>query len=98
MKGYVYLDNDQNLNFRDGEYIDKIDPSFWTRNYVFVDTVWKIDSEDSELMTRVLESFKNRGLRMENVKFLCQQIGFDLDKFLEEKDIKPTSGFSSITK
>ena len=56
MKGYVYLDNDLNLNVRSQHFIDMEDPGFWGRNAHLVDTLWTFDSENIETMTKLLTS------------------------------------------
>lgn len=98
MQGYVYLDNDRNLNFRTKEYIEVRDPVFWSRNAAFIDTVWKVDSEDEISMRQMLEGLKRRELRAEDVRLLCQQIDFDLDAFIARNAPAATTGFSSVSR
>lgn len=88
MKAFVYLDNDRNLGVRDAEFIES-DPGFWGRNRHLIDIVWSIDTEDIEVMKRLLFSFKSLELRELQVRELCSQIGFPLKEFLLEN--KPPS-------
>jgi hypothetical protein len=82
MKGYVYLDNDNNLNVRDKHYIDVVDPLFWGRNAHLINIVWPFDSEDEECMLRILSSLRKFELKKETVSNFCLSIGFDLEAFL----------------
>lgn len=88
-KGYAFLDVDQNISFRDAEYIDKYDPGFWGRNAHSIDIYWKFDQEIPESMKSLMESFKRRQLPALAVKEFCKAIGFDLDRFLEENRSVP---------
>ena len=88
MKGYVYLDNDLNLNVRSKEFIDIQDPGFWGRNAHLIDTVWSFDSDNRESMIKLLTSLKSRELQMDPVRNFCLQINFDLDAFLKEVRFK----------
>lgn len=83
MKGFVYLDNDWNLSVRTKEFIDELDPGFWTRNSHVIDTVWEFDSENMDSMRRLLNAFKARELRSIKVEEFCNQIGFNLAEFLK---------------
>lgn len=85
MQGYIYLDNDSNLNFRNKEYIEVEDPGFWSRNSHFVDTVWKFDTEDDTSMFKLLSSLKRHELPNKKVIDLCKAIQFDLPSFLKKQ-------------
>ena len=54
MKGYLYLDNDGNLNLRNQKFIDEEDPGFWGRNAHLIDIVWKYDTENDFCMKGIL--------------------------------------------
>lgn len=82
MKGYVYLDNDKNLNIRLKDYIEIEDPLFWDRNAHIIDTVWKFDSESYENMEDILSSFRRLELSSRQVTDFCKSIKFDLQSFL----------------
>lgn len=91
MKGYVYLDNDGNLNIRTQYFIEEQDPTFWARNAHIVDTVWTFDSENPETMLKLMQSFKRLELVAQRVKDFCSQIGFDLATFIRDNSVsKPT--------
>lgn len=85
MKGYVYLDNDHNLNIREKQFIDEIDPGFWGRNAVWVKVVWEFDSEKEETIVPILTSLRKYELKIEIVNNFCKTIGFDLQGFLAKK-------------
>jgi hypothetical protein len=85
MKGYVILDNDNNLSFKDGNYIDNYDPVFWSRNAHLVSIVWPIDTEDVDSMLKFLTSLKMREFSLVKVKDICSALSFDLNAFLEDQ-------------
>ena len=85
MQGYLYLDNDGNLNIRNKDYIEIEDPGFWGRNSHLIDIVWKFDTEDSICMESIMYSLKKKDLKSRQVVDMCKAIGFDLEKFVLNK-------------
>lgn len=85
MKGYLYLDNDHNLNIRLKDFIEIEDPLFWDRNQAYIDIVWEFDSQDPEKMEKILKSLKTKELPTRAVQDACKSMGFDLDVFLKER-------------
>ena len=85
MIGYVYLDYDKNLHYRDGTYIDTQDPGFWGRNSYSIDIVWKVDTTDDASMLRLLTSLKSQQIPTVAVKNLCSMLDFDLQGFMEKR-------------
>lgn len=85
MIGYVYLDNDNNLNIRNADYIEVEDPTFWGRNAHFINVVWKFDTENSSNMYSLLTSLKRKDLPHRTVADFCKAIGFDLDTFIKSQ-------------
>lgn len=88
MKAYIYLDNDRNLSYRDGQTIDEYYPDFWQNNAHIIDTVWVIDTEDNDSIVKMLTSFKKLELPVSTVRDLCKVINFDLDLFLRKASSK----------
>lgn len=82
MKGYVYLDNDRNLNIRNKEFIENEDPGFWGRNSHYIDVVWSFDSDNEQGMYDLLASLRKYELQSDVVLNFCKSIGFDLPAFL----------------
>jgi hypothetical protein len=93
MKGYVYLDNDDNLNVRTLEFIEGEDPGFWGRNAHFINIVWKFDSEDKAGMYDLLSSLKRKELPTRKVSDFCKSIGFNLEAFVKERTPTNASNF-----
>lgn len=91
MKGYVYLDNDHNLNIRNREFIEEEDPGFWGRNSHCIGIVWKFDTEDAQNMYQIMSSFKRHELQNRQVLDFCKNIGFDLPAFLAKRSPTLTS-------
>lgn len=91
MKGYVYLDNDRNLNFRDWTYINTENPFFWSENAHLIDTVWVIDTDNSKSIEDFLFSIRKKELPVQNVREICNVLKYDLDAFLNRNThrIKP---------
>lgn len=85
--GYVYLDNDRNLNVRNKHYIDVENPFFWSENAHLIDTVWIFDTDNDDSMLKILNSFKRLELSTLAVNNFCHAIGFNLQDFLAR--IKP---------
>ena len=84
MIGYVYLDNDNNLNIRNADYIEVEDPTFWGRNAHFINIVWKFDTESPSNMHSLLTSLKEKTYHRTVADF-CKAIGFDLDTFIKSQ-------------
>lgn len=91
MKGYVYLDNDRNLNFRDWKYINEENPYFWSENSHLIDTVWIVDTDNSKSIEDFLFSIRKRELSITAVREMCNILQFDLDAFISKNShrIKP---------
>lgn len=85
MIGYVYLDNDHNLNIRNKEYVEVEDPGFWSRNSHYISVVWKFDTEDVSSMHRLMSAFRRHELQNKQVLDFCKSIGFDLPAFLLQR-------------
>lgn len=81
MKGYVYLDPEGNLIYKDKDYIDNINPLFWTENEYFVLRVWTFDTEDDDSMWNAFLGFRNLQLKGHVVQNFCKSVGFDLEAF-----------------
>ena len=84
-KGYVYIDNDNNINIRNKDYIEVENPSFWQDNSHLIDTVWEFDTENESLMLNIMTSFKRRELPTTTVVNFCKAINFDLQAFIKSQ-------------
>lgn len=91
MKGYVYLDNDRNLSYRDWDYINNENPFFWSDNYHLIDTVWVVDTDNTKSIEDFLHGIRRKQLPIVSVREICQILQFDLDDFLAKNTnrIKP---------
>lgn len=85
MKGYAYLDNDGNLNFRLKEYIDQENPSFWAENEHFIDIVWAIDTEKDEDMYKMFSYLRRIEAPSRVVLDFCKAINFNLEEFKKRR-------------
>lgn len=85
MKGYVYIDNDRNLNIRTWEYINVVNPAFWQENAHFIDTVWQFDTENQDSMLKLMNSLKRWELPTRVVIDFCKAIKFDLSEFIKKQ-------------
>lgn len=81
MKGYVYLNPEGDLVYKDKNYIENVNPMFWTENEFFVLRVWMFDTEDDDSMWRAFLGFKNLKLKGFVVQNFCKAIDFDLEGF-----------------
>jgi hypothetical protein len=83
VKGYVYSDLDDNLFVLLASYIDEVDPGYWSRNHASINSVWKFDTEDDEVMTRLLASISRHEFPQHKVLLLCSAMNFDLAAFID---------------
>lgn len=81
MIGYLYIDNDNNLNIRSASFIEVEDPGFWARNSHLITLVWKFDTENKETMFSILSTLRNKQFTNRQVIDFCKAIDFDLEAF-----------------
>lgn len=85
MKGYVYLDADENLAVKTFEYIQCENPNFFGENRHYVKLVLPFDSDNEMDFEEVLRSLARNRIPERKVREFCNGIGFDLDAFLVKK-------------
>ncbi len=85
MKGYVYLNSDDELEVRAKSYVDSEDPGFYGRNRASITCWMEFDSSDLDSMTRILSAFKGREIQRKKVADFCKAVNFDLDEFLKNR-------------
>ncbi len=83
MKGYVYLDLDNNLIYKTWDYINGDNPGFFSQNKHLIIRTWTFDTEDSRLMLNMLRSFSDLQLEVESVKNFLGSIGFTKETMKE---------------
>lgn len=83
MEGYVYLDIDDNLVRKDKDYVDNMNPLFFSDNKAYIVRKWSFNTDDRANMMSMLRTFKD--LRIETVKVLVflKDINFDINVLKE---------------
>jgi hypothetical protein len=77
MKGYVYLDIDNELVLKDKNYIDNVNPTFWSENAGFIIKKWAFDTEQPSIMKSILLDFKTLQMKKQMAMRFLEAIGFD---------------------
>jgi hypothetical protein len=77
MKGYVYLDVDNELIIKDKNYIDNINPLFWSENGGFIVKKWAFDTDEPSIMKTILIDFKTLQMKKQLALRFLDAIGFD---------------------
>lgn len=76
MKGYAYLDLDNNLVYKPAEYIDSDNPYFFIQNSHLVVKKWKFDTQDFTSMENMLRSFTDLKIDVSRTLEFLQCISF----------------------
>lgn len=80
MIGYAYLDLDGHLIYKTQQYIDEVDPGFFTQNSHFILRRWKFDTEDRFSMIRLLQAVTDLiPNSASNIKLFLQSINYNPD-------------------
>jgi len=80
MKGYAFLDNEGNIGFRVGDYIDNINPGFWQDNIYLIIKTWSFDTENMSTMYSMYSQFRSMKLKSQAVLEFSSLINFDPGK------------------
>lgn len=85
MVGYAYLDLDGHLIYKTRQYIEEVDPGFFSKNSHFIIKRWKFDTEDRSNMVRLLQAVSdlipnNNG---NTIKLFLRSIDYDLNNLRE---------------
>jgi hypothetical protein len=86
MKGYCYLSNDGKLVVKNSNYIDEVNPGFFSENKEFVLKVWKFDTDNMRSMLRMYSDFRDLELKRETVRVFSNSIGFAIEKLKEHNE------------
>lgn len=69
MKGYVFLDLDNNLIIKNWDYINTENPGFFSTNSHLLTKYWKFDSKNERrLFIDMLSKFKDLRIRPEVIR------------------------------
>lgn len=79
MKGYVYLDLDNNLVYKLASYIDNEDPGFFGRNGHLIIKRWVFNTEDHRRMLDMFKEFMDRKIPVDNVNNFIKSIRYDMN-------------------
>ena len=82
MKGYAYIDLDNELVYKTRSYIEDDNPAFWNQNSHLLVRKFSFDTDDKSSMIRMLRTFQDMSISPDRVKNFCSCINFDL------KDLK----------
>lgn len=76
---YAYLDRDYNLSYRSQSYIEVEDLLFWQNNEAIIHQIWKLDTDNDEIMYRFFSGLRKYSITTQVVTDFCRNINYDLD-------------------
>lgn len=80
MKGYLYIDFDNNFVHKTKEYIDNENPMFWSDNTHIIYKAFPFDTDDAESVKFAFKKAQEFGIKPHQLKEMAGQINFDLTK------------------
>lgn len=81
MKGYAYVDFDNNVVYKTWEYIQQDNPMFWKDNELFIQKAYMFDTENRDVMKLMFTSMRGLGIKDRVIMELSEAIGFDISTF-----------------
>jgi hypothetical protein len=86
MKGYAYLDIDGKVVYKPQDYIEEVNPAFFSQNSNFIVRKWKFDTESYSSMETMLAAFADLNLSPSAVHNFLQSIDFSREHFKKLKE------------
>lgn len=83
MIGYGYLDLDSRFIHKTQDYIENVDPGFFSKNRVYILKHWKFDTEDRSSMIRMLREASDLDTPESTIRLFLRSIDYDLSKLAE---------------
>lgn len=87
MKGYAYLDLDNNVVYRVASYIDEDNPGFFAQNSHLIIKHWKFDTDNSSSMLVLFRNLNDLAVPNTKVKIFIDCIGYDMKKLKDASKV-----------
>lgn len=78
MIGYAYMDLDGHVVYKVSNYIDNINPGFFSQNRHLITRHWKFNTEDTSSMIRMLKEITDLQVTPPNMNIFIKSIGYDM--------------------
>jgi hypothetical protein len=87
MKGYAYLDLDNNVIYKSADYIDNDNPGFFLQNHHYIIKHWKFNTDDARSMWTVFSALTDLKIPVSNVRAFIDCIGYDMNRLRDANKI-----------
>lgn len=84
MIGYAYLDIDNYIVYKTQQYIEEVDPGFFSKNSHFIVRRWKFDTDDISSIRRMIIAFADLELQNSRIMDFFKSINFDLNTLVSK--------------
>jgi hypothetical protein len=81
MKGYAYVDWDNNVVHKTWHYIQDDNPTFWKDNEHLIQKAYMFDTDNRDVMKLMFASMRGLGIKDRAIMDLSVAIGFDISTF-----------------
>lgn len=81
MKGVAYLDADGLIGFRTQQFLDEVDPGFFSSNRALLLQAWRFSTEDIDTMRSMFRSMKALKIHDRALRDFAATIDFDMSVF-----------------
>lgn len=80
MKGYAYADLDNDIVYKTADYIDNMNPGFFSQNRHLITKRWIFDTDDLQSMMRMFRDFQDLRVTVTSSSAFLSAIGFDMTR------------------
>lgn len=81
MQGIAYLDADGLLGFRTKQFLEEVDPGFFSANRGLILQAWRFNTEDTDTMRSMFRSMKALKIHDRALRDFAATMDFDMSVF-----------------